>query len=444
MSLAGNVDSQSPGSKIPSKRWSFVIPVAVIMYMLAYLDRNNVAVILPFIGDDPSMQLTVADKGLVTGIFFVGYMFLQIPAAILAQKWSAKNVVLILMTMWGLAAMATGLVQSREQFLVARFVLGFFEGGVWPAVLVLLASWFPLKERARANSLWMGALPLSSVIMAPLSGILLDNFSWRTVLVLEGAPPILWAIVWWFAVADSPKKAKWISAPERDYIETALADDEAAKPKVGKSTYREAFKDRQVITLIVIYFCWMSGFYGFSLWLPAVIKDLTGGSAGMVGWITAIPYVFALGAMFAVSSWSDRTGNRKLAVAGPILIGVVAMVAGQLVHYSLLNIVLLCVVAMGVYAPYGSFWAIPAQMLRIEVLAFALGLINALGNLGGFVGPYAVGWLTEKTGSDAAGYYALAGILAVGALLTLFGVKTVTTATDTPGSISKSKGAVVV
>ena len=444
MSLAGNVDSQSLGSKIPSKRWSFVIPVAVIMYMLAYLDRNNVAVILPFIGDDPSMQLTVADKGLVTGIFFVGYMFLQIPAAILAQKWSAKNVVLILMTMWGLAAMATGLVQSREQFLVARFVLGFFEGGVWPAVLVLLASWFPLKERARANSLWMGALPLSSVIMAPLTGILLDNFSWRTVLVLEGAPPILWAIVWWFAVADSPKKAKWISAQERDYVEAALADDEAAKPKVGKSTYREAFKDRQVITLIVIYFCWMSGFYGFSLWLPAVIKDLTGGSAGLVGWITAIPYVFALIAMFVVSTWSDRTGNRKLAVAGPILIGVVAMVAGQLVHYSLLNIVLLCVVAMGVYAPYGSFWAIPAQMLRIEVLAFALGLINALGNLGGFVGPYAVGWLTEKTGSDAAGYYALAGVLAVGALLTLFGVKTVTTATDTPGSISKSKGAVVV
>ena len=444
MSLAGNVDSQSRGSKIPSKRWSFVIPVAAIMYMLAYLDRNNVAVILPFIGNDPTMQLTVADKGMVTGIFFVGYMFLQIPGAILAQKWSAKKVVLILMVMWGLAAMATGLVQSREQFLAARFVLGFFEGGVWPAVLVLLASWFPLKERARANSLWMACLPVSSVIMAPLSGVLLDHFSWRTVLVLEGVPPILWAIIWWFAVADSPKKAKWVSPQEQEYVETALAEDEAAKPKVGKSTYREALKDRRVITLIAIYFCWMSGFYGFSLWLPAVIKDLTGGSAGMVGWVTAIPYVFALMAMVAVSAWSDRTGNRKLAVAGPILVGVVAMAAGQLVHSPLVNIGLLCVVAMGIYAPYGSFWAIPAGMLRIEVLAFALGLINALGNLGGFVGPYAVGWLTAKTGSDAAGYYALAGVLAVGALLTLFGVKTVTTATDTPGSISKSKGAVVV
>lgn len=444
MSLAGNVGSQSRVSKISSKRWSFVIPVAAIMYMLAYLDRNNVAVILPFIGNDPTMQLTVADKGMVTGIFFVGYMFLQIPGAILAQKWSAKKVVLILMVMWGLAAMATGLVQSREQFLAARFVLGFFEGGVWPAVLVLLASWFPLKERARANSLWMACLPVSSVIMAPLSGVLLDHFSWRTVLVIEGVPPILWAIVWWFAVADSPKKAKWVSPEEREYVETALAEDEAAKPKVGKSTYREALKDRRVITLIAIYFCWMSGFYGFSLWLPAVIKDLTGGSAGMVGWVTAIPYVFALMAMVAVSAWSDRTGNRKLAVAGPILIGVVAMVAGQLVHSPLVNIGLLCVVAMGIYAPYGSFWAIPAGMLRIEVLAFALGLINALGNLGGFVGPYAVGWLTAKTGSDAAGYYALAGLLAVGALLTLFAVKPVAMTTDTTGSIATGKQAAVV
>lgn len=444
MSLAGNVGSQDRVSKISSKRWSFVIPVAAIMYMLAYLDRNNVAVILPFIGNDPTMQLTVADKGMVTGIFFVGYMFLQIPGAILAQKWSAKKVVLILMVMWGLAAMATGLVQSREQFLAARFVLGFFEGGVWPAVLVLLASWFPLKERARANSLWMACLPVSSVIMAPLSGVLLDHFSWRTVLVIEGVPPILWAIVWWFAVADSPKKAKWVSPEEREYVETALAEDEAAKPKVGKSTYREALKDRRVITLIAIYFCWMSGFYGFSLWLPAVIKDLTGGSAGMVGWVTAIPYVFALMAMVAVSAWSDRTGNRKLAVAGPILIGVVAMVAGQLVHSPLVNIGLLCVVAMGIYAPYGSFWAIPAGMLRIEVLAFALGLINALGNLGGFVGPYAVGWLTAKTGSDAAGYYALAGLLTVGALLTLFAVKPVAMTTDTTGSIATGKQAAVV
>jgi len=213
-------------------------------------------------------------------------------------------------------------------------------------------------------------------------------------------------------------------------VETSLAADEAAKPKAGKSSYVSALKDRRVLTLIAIYFCWMSGFYGFSLWLPNVIKDLTGGSPGLVGWISAIPFVFALIAMVAVSAWSDRTGNRRLAVAGPILVGAAAMVTGQLVHSPVLNIALLCIVAMGVYAPYGSFWAIPAGMLRLEVLAFAMGLINALGNLGGFLGPYAVGWLTEKTGSDAAGYYALAGILVIGAILTLMTVKPAPTIED--------------
>lgn len=418
-------------TRIPLKRWTFVIPVAAVMYMLAFLDRNNVAVVLPFIGNDPSMQLSATDQGLISGIFFVGYMILQIPAAILAQKWSAKNVVLVLMILWGLAAMSTGLVQSRNLFLVARFALGVFEGGIWPAVLILLAGWFPLRERARANSLWMACLPIASIIMAPLSGMLLDYFSWRTVLVIEGIPPILWAIVWWLAVADSPKQASWISDQERTYLETTLAIEEEAKPNVGTSTYRKAFKDRKVIILIAIYFCWISGFYGFNLWLPTVIKELTGGSATTVGWLTTIPYVFSLVAMHYVSSWSDWTGNRKAAVAVPLAFAAIAMVTGQLVHNSLLNIALLCIVCMGLYAPCGSFWAIPAQLLRIEVLAFAMGLINAVGNLGGFLGPYLVGWVTELTGSAANAYYTLAAILGVGVLLT-------TTGTGTASAIPKA------
>lgn len=412
---------------VPSKRWTYVIPVAAIMYMLAYLDRNNVAVILPYIEKDHSMPLTVADKGLVSGIFFVGYMFLQIPAAVLAQKWSAKKTVLLLMITWAFAAIACGFVQTKGQFLVARFVLGFFEGGVWPSVLVLLASWFPLKERARANALWMACLPISSIIMAPLSGILLDHFSWRTVLIIEGIPPLLWAIVWWFTVADHPKDAKWASAAEREYVEAALAADAAATgtvtAKKGAAGYLAALKDPRVLIMIVIYFCWMSGFYGFSLWLPSVIKELTGGSATLVGWLTAIPYVVALIAMVAVSSWSDKHQNRKHAVAIPLLVGVVAMVAGQFIHSPIVNIVLLCVVAAGIYSPYGPFWAIPAQYLKAEVLAFAMGLINALGNLGGFLGPYMVGWLKQQTHNDRAGYFVLAGILVLGAVLTLIFVK---------------------
>lgn len=391
------------------------------MYMLAFLDRSNVAVVLPFIGSDPSMQLSPTDQGLVSGVFFIGYMMLQIPAALLAQRWSAKKVVLILMILWGLAAMSTGLVTSRNLFLVSRFALGVFEGGIWPAVLILLAGWFPLRERARANSLWMACLPLASIVMAPLSGVLLDHFSWRTVLMLEGIPPLLWALVWWQAIADSPRQARWVSAQERAYVETTLAAEEAAKPALESSSYRRAMGDRKVLVLIGIYFCWISGFYGFNLWLPTLMKELTGGSATAVGWLTAIPYVFALAAMQRVSSWSDRTGDRRTAVAAPLAVAAIAMVAGQLVHVSLANIALLCLVGMGLYAPCGPFWAIPAELLRIEVLAFAMGLINAIGNLGGFLGPYLVGWVTDVTGSSAPAYYTLAAILGIGAALTAAG-----------------------
>lgn len=414
----------APATAIPQKRWVYVIPVAAIMYMLAYLDRNNVAVILPFIDKDPSMTLSVADKGLISGIFFVGYMFLQIPGAVAAQKWSAKKTVLILMLCWGLAAIACGFVQDRGQFLVARFFLGVFEGGVWPAVLVLLASWFPLKERARANALWMLCLPLSSILMAPLSGVLLEHFSWRTVLMLEGVPPLLWAIVWWFAISDKPSKAGWVSPAEREFLERSLAVEEAAKPAVDpKGGYRRALRDPRVLLMILIYFCWMSGFYGFSLWLPTVVKGLTGGSSALVGWLTAIPYAVALVAMVLVSRWSDRTQNRRLAVAVPLLVGAAALVLGQFIHAPAVNIVLLCIAAVGIYAPYGPFWAIPAGFLRIEVLAFSMGLINALGNLGGFLGPYAVGYLHDQTGNDLVGYFSLAGILVVGSVVTLAVIK---------------------
>ncbi|MCP2379227.1 MFS transporter [Cutibacterium modestum] len=423
--MTGNTDASKP----PTKRWAYVIPVAVVMYMLAYLDRTNTAMILPYINSDASSQihLTKADEGIVSGIFFFGYMFLQIPAAILAERWSAKKTVAILMFLWGFAAMAVSFVQSNGQFYTARFILGFFEGGVWPSVLILIANWFPLKERARANSLWMCCLPLSSVLISPITGILLDHFSWRTVLFVEGVPPLIWAIVWLLVVSNHPRDATWADGAEREYIEAELAADEASKPVIdsdGKGGYLAAARSPHVWQLIVIYLCFMGGFYGYTLWLPTVVKGLvSGSSASSVGLITAIPYIFAVVGMLAVSSWSDRTGDRRMAIAVPLFIGAVALTIGQLVHNPIVNIVLLVIVAIGVYSPYGPYWAVPGAYLRIEVLAGGLGLINALGNLGGFLGPYLVGWLADLTGSAATGYYALAGLLVAGAVLTWVVIK---------------------
>ncbi|WP_274911762.1 MFS transporter [Streptomyces sp. WZ-12] len=422
MTDAPRAGDATGGAAPPAKRWVYVIPVAALMYMLAYLDRNNVSVVLPYLHGD--LDLSNADKGLAGGIFFVGYVFLQIPAAVLAQRWSARKTVLILMVAWGLSAMLSGLVQTRAQFYAARFVLGFFEGGVWPAVLILLASWFPLRERARANALWMACLPLSSVLMAPLSGWMLDHASWRWVLVLQGVPPLLWAVVWWFAVADRPARARWISRAEATHLERALAADEAAKPPAGGGSYLGAVRQRSVLVLIGVYFFWITGFYGFSLWLPAVIKELThDGSATEVGLLTAIPFAVALAVMIANAAWSDRTGRRRQAVALPLVVGIVTLLLGQAVHGALPRMVLLCLTAAAVYAPYGPFWAIPGQLLRFEVVAVAMGLINALGNLGGFAGPYLVGWLTDLTGSSLTGFAVLAAFLAVAVILVTLGLR---------------------
>ncbi|GAA4528709.1 MFS transporter [Amycolatopsis samaneae] len=407
---------------IPRKRWAYVIPVAVVMYMLAYLDRTNVAVILPYIGSD--FPLSASAKGLASGIFFLGYLVLQIPAAVLAAKWSARKTVVLLMILWALAAVLCGLVRTETQLHLARLLLGLFEGGVWPAVLILLASWFPQAERARANALWMSCLPISAILMSPLSGFMLDHMSWRWVFVLQGLPPLLWAIVWWFTVADRPSQARWISREERDHLETTLAAEEAAKPSVAKQGYRQALRNRSVLLLIGVYFFWITGFYGFSLWLPSVVKTMTGGSATAVGFLSAIPYVLALVAMLGCALWSDRTGNRRLAITVPLLVAIAGLLLGNLAHWPpVVQFVLLCVVAAGVYMPYGPFWAVPSQVLGIEVVAVAMGVINALGNLGGFAGPYLVGWLTDVTGAATTGFVVLAAFLAVAAALAYFGLR---------------------
>jgi MFS family permease len=396
------------------------------MYMLAYFDRTNTAMVLPYVSAETGGRIAVdaSSKGFASGIFFIGYMFLQIPAAILAARWSAKKTVSILMVMWGLAAMACSLAQTNTEFYAARFLLGVFEGGVWPSVLVMLASWFPLKERARANQLWMCALPLSSAIISPITGALLHAVSWRIVFLIEGVPPLIWVPIWLLLAADHPRQAKWISPEERTYIEGELAADEVNKPNSGEGAgYLSAFRNGRVWLLISIGFCWMAGFYGYTMWLPTVIKNLTSGSSSLVGWLTAIPYVFAIAAMMIISYLSDKTRNRRYAVAFPALVAAAALIVGQVIHDPVINIILLVVVGMGVYAPYGPFWAIPGGMLRIEILAGALGLINALINVGGFVGPFAVGWLTDATNHASVGYLLLALLLIIQAVLTLIFVR---------------------
>lgn len=392
-------------------RWLIFIPVASIMYMLAFLDRTNLSFILPYMGDE--LHLNNGAKGLASGIFFIGYLVLQIPAALLADRWSAKKTIFILLLLWGAAAIWTGLVRSSGELLLARFVLGIFEGGVQPATLVLMLRWFPQREKARAAGFWLMCIPLSAIVAAPLTGLLLEYFHWRTVLILEGIPPVLWAFIWLWLISDSPQNAWWMPANEKREIASRLADDKRVNDlatATDSPRYRDVLRNSKVLLLILAWFFYCAGFYGFTLWMPQVIANISHGTPGFVGLLTALPFIAGLVGMIVISVWADKKGLHKTSASVPMIISATALLAGQFIDLPWLQFALLCLVAACLFI-HGVFFALPPLVLRRENLALSLGLIGGLGNLGGFLGPWLVGTLIDKTGSIFSGFLIMAGAM---------------------------------
>ena len=405
---------------VPKKRWVHIIPAAFLMYTIAFMDRVNIGFAIP--GIEKSLGVSATIAGLASGIFFVGYVLLQIPGGQWAMKWSAKRFVLFSLIAWGIFAILTGLAQNATQLLIVRFFLGVAEGGVWPATLVLLARWFPMDERARANSYWMFCLPIASIITSPISGWILTWTDWRTLFILEGIPPLIWAAVWWFTIDDSPDTAKWLSPEERDYIEQKFAEDrQTLQVSEHEGSWVDSLKDLKVWYLVLIYFLIQVGFYGVALWLPVIVKTLSKQGFGLVGLIAALPYIAAVIGMYLNANHSDRTGERKRHVAFPLIIGGIALLlSGWLGLSSALLGILFLIISEGFVLAYvGIFWTLPALFLNKETVGSGMGLINALGNLGGFFGPFLIGYLITTTGSNLTGIVILSISLALAGVLTL-------------------------
>jgi MFS family permease len=403
---------------IPAKRWWRVIPVAFLMYTIAAMDRNNIG--FGFAGMEKDLGIGATYAGLAGGIFFFGYLFLQIPGGLLAERWSAKKFVTMALLTWGIFAVLTGFVQNLTQLLIVRFLLGVAEGGVWPATLVLLSKWFPLRERARANSFWMMCIPVASIIMSPLSGFILSHSDWRTMFIIEGLPPFFWAIVWWFLIDEEPSKAKWISAEEREYLEKTLAEERKSAAKQA-GNFRDALKNRNVLLLVLVYFLIQVGFYGYTLWLPTVVKSLSGGNNLMVGILSSLPWIAALFGLVINSRHSDKTNERKGHVAVAVIGGGIFLLISALTgKASPVISILALILCMGFLFSYaGVFWAIPPNFLAGDVMGAAMGLINAIGNLGGFFGPFIVGYLITTTHSVMFGMIFLVASLILSGILVM-------------------------
>jgi sugar phosphate permease len=402
---------------MPERRWLRIIPVAFIMYTIAFIDRTNISLAIPSMSRD--LHMDPVQAGDAAGVFFWGYLLLQIPGGYLAHRWSAKRFISILLVLWGLAAVGCGLVTTWRQFWVMRFLLGVAEGGVWPAVLVMLSHWFPRAERARANAYWMLCTPLAVVVSSPLSGWILGRWDWRVLLISEGALPFVWLFVWNWFISDHPHQARWISPEEREHLEATLRREAAELEPAEPEPLLRTLLRPQVLMMVVIYVLLCLGNYGYLFWLPSALEKARNFSPLTVGILFAIPYLVAGVAMVLISQHSDRTRERRRHVAFAIGCGGLCLVLG--VVFSPLSygvcFLFLFLTNVGTFGALGPFWAIPTETLPRQVAGTTMGLINAIGNLGGYFGPLLVGYLDKHTGGFEYGFGLLGlSLLVAGAL----------------------------
>lgn len=402
-----------------TKRWTHLVPLLMVVYLLAYLDRSNVAVILPYMTD---MGVSGSSKGLISGIFFLGYIVLQVPSVLIARRWGVRPTITWMILGWAVAAVACGLAQDVWHLYAARFMLGVFEGGVLPVILLLISGWFLDNERARANTLFLTCLPLSVVIASPLTGWLLTFTHWRTVFVIEGLLPLIVLVPWLLIVRDRPNQVRWLDSADAGSLESRLDAEQVAKGAQTHTRYREVLKSRTVWLLVLVYFFWYIGAYGAVLWMPTVIKNgLTESTPLIVGLLSAVPYLVGFIAML-IASRTSHLGSRRMWIAAPLAAAGIALLAGQATGNIVLQMLLLCVVATGGYLSVGLIVAIPPRIFPTSFAAVAVAVMVAGGSMGGFFGPLAVGWLIDLTGSTVAGFLTLGVSFLLAAVLAMVAV----------------------
>jgi sugar phosphate permease len=407
---------------IAQSRWYRLIPVAFITYSLAYLDRANFSFGVAG-GMAEDLQITGAMSSLLGSLFFLGYFFFQIPGALYAANKSAKKLIFWSLILWGALATATGMLSDVRILIVIRFMLGVVESAVMPAMLILLSRWFTKTERSRANTFLILGNPATILWMSILSGYLIKEVGWRGMFILEGLPAIVWAFFWWRLVDDKPEDAKWLTDAEKHALDEKLKQEQQGIKQV--KNYGEAFRSRAVVLLCLQYFCWSIGVYGFVMWLPTIIKAAPNMDIVTTGWLSSLPYVFAIIGMFTASYYSDKMLNRRIFVWPLLLVGAIAFYCSYLIGADnfWLSFVLLTVAGAAMYAPYGPFFAIIPEILPHNVAPGAMALINSFGALGSFVGSYIVGYLNTSTGGFGASYMFMSGSLFLSVILTLLAVK---------------------
>ena len=397
-----------------------LLPFLFVLYIINYLDRTSVA--YAAIGMSRTLGFNDRVFGLGAGIFFVSYVLLQIPGALMVERWSARRCISVILMAWGSLTVLTALVHTPGQLYGARLLLGAAEAGFFPGVVVYLSHWFIREDRAKAGSNFMAAIPLSFIVGSPLAGWILGHpwlgvDGWRWLFVLEGMPAVLLGAVAFFYLTDRPRDAAWLAPEQRRWIEEKLVEEKAVNPK--KITPWRALCSGPVLLMSAVAFLEYFVAYTVAFWLPTILKRQSGFSDVRVGFMGMVPYMAGFIAML-VNGWhSDRTGERRWHSAVPLFIAATALFGLITVSASTQVLLMLFTMVLCVSGFLPVFWTMPSEILSESAAAASVGMINAVGSVAGFAGPFLFGYLNTRTGSYSSGLKLMMACAITGGLLVL-------------------------
>ncbi|MCW5300521.1 MFS transporter [Herbaspirillum lusitanum] len=401
-----------------------IIPFVMLLYFISFLDRVNVGFAAITMNKDLGLSPTAF--GLGGGLFFIGYFLFEVPSNLILHKVGARIWIARVMITWGIISAISAFVVGPNSFYLLRFLLGVAEAGFFPGIILYLSLWFPAKQRAVAAAWFMAAAPISVALGSPLSGAIMQLpglfglKDWQMLYIIEAAPAVILGFVVLKYMTDKPEQAHWLAQDERAWLVARLKSEADAKKGGHGHTASawSALKDLRVLALALIYFGTSAGLYTLGLWAPLMIREF-GFTPFETGLLTGVPSVVAVVAMVLWARHSDRSGERTWHVVIPCVVACVGFLLAGNATTALFVVLSLIVVNVGISSAKAPLWAMPSTFLSGAGAAAGIAMINSLGNLGGFVGPFAIGWLKNVTGGYAAGLYVVAASLALSAVVTL-------------------------
>ncbi|SAK90304.1 d-galactonate transporter [Caballeronia pedi] len=406
-----------------------IMPIVLIAYVFAFLDRINIGYAQLQMKQD--LAFSDAVYGLGAGIFFVTYLLFEVPSNLLLERIGARLSFLRIMVLWGLTSAATAFVSEPWQFYGIRLLLGIFEAGFFPGIILYLTYWYPSQRRGRVTGLFLFGMPITGVLGGPLSGTIMSGMEglggmhgWQWLFLVEGLPTVLLGFVLYRMLPDKPARAPWLDDTEKRLVQSVLDADHRGDAKSGHhGKLAAALADPKTYMLAFIYFCCACAVYTLTFWLPTMIKGLGIAPIATIGWYTAVPYVFGALGVLVISRSSDRLKERRWHVGGSLVVGAVALASTSFLGFAVVPVMaLLCVASFFIFGGGSLFWSIPPTYLGRDAAAAGIAVISSLGILGGFVSPTLIGWIKGVTGSIQIGLLGLIALVICGGLTILLGL----------------------